>query len=38
VQEYLAVYAQNDQPEKRQRLEEQLQRISQGKNTLKGGL
>ena len=38
VQEYLAVYAQNDQPEKRQRLEEQLQRIQQGKNALKGGL
>jgi hypothetical protein len=37
VQEYLAVYEQNNNPECRQRLEEQLQRISQGKNTPKGG-
>jgi hypothetical protein len=37
VQEYLAVYEQNDRPECRQRLEEQLERISQGKNPKKGG-
>ena len=36
VKEYLAVYAENDSEESRKRLEEQLQRLSQGKSGEKG--
>jgi hypothetical protein len=38
VQEYLAVYHKNDAPACRERLEEQLQRVRQGKGLEKGAL
>lgn len=37
VQEYLAVYRQNDQPASRQRLQEQLQRLNRAERVKKGG-